>query len=46
MFGQDQDSVAVGFASEESWAGAMVNLRTYDRALSPAEVSALNGEPR
>lgn len=46
VFGQDQDSVGGDFAADESWAGAMDNLRIYDRALSGIEIEALAGEER
>ena len=46
VFGQDQDTLGGGFESDQAWAGAMDNLRIYDRALSPAEVSSLADEAR
>lgn len=44
VFGQDQDSLGGGFMADQSWAGAMDNLRIYDRAVSLGEVQALAGE--
>ncbi len=41
VFGQDQDAVGGGFAADESWAGAMDNLRIYSRALTAAEIQAV-----
>jgi len=46
VFGQDQDEVGGSFDAGESWAGAMDNLRIYDRALSAAEVDLLAKEAR
>ena len=46
VFGQDQDEVGGGYEADEAWAGAMDNLRIYDRALSVEEVALLAAEPR
>lgn len=44
--GQDQDVVGGGFAANESWAGAMDNLRIYNRALSASEAGRVANEAR
>lgn len=44
IFGQDQDVVNGDFAANESWAGAMDNLRIYDRVVSAAEIQTLAAE--
>jgi MSHA biogenesis protein MshQ len=44
IFGQDQDVLGGGFAQDQSWAGAMDNLRIYNRALSAAEVQTVANE--
>ena len=44
IFGQDQDVVGGGFEADEAWAGAMDNLRIYDRALSASEVGLVAAE--
>lgn len=41
IFGQDQDVVGGGFAANESWAGAMDDLRIYDRALDATAIQGL-----
>jgi len=46
VFGQDQDTVGGGFEADESWAGAMDNLRIYNRALTATDVAALAQESR
>jgi len=46
IFGQDQDEVGGGFEADEAWAGAMDNLRIYDRALEQVEVALLAAEAR
>lgn len=46
IFGQDQDVVGGGFEADEAWAGAMDNLRIYDRALSASEVGLVAAEAR
>lgn len=46
IFGQDQDSVASGFEASDSWAGAIDNLRIYDRALDALEIAELAAEVR
>jgi MSHA biogenesis protein MshQ len=46
IFGQDQDEVGGGFEADEAWAGAIDNLRIYDRALDQAEVALLAAEAR
>jgi len=46
VFGQDQDVVGGAYEPGESWAGAMDNLRIYNRALSASEVEWVAGESR
>jgi hypothetical protein len=46
VFGQDQDMVGGGFEADEAWAGAMDNLRLYDRAVSGTEAQSLAEEQR
>jgi hypothetical protein len=46
IFGQDQDEVGGAFEADEAWAGAMDNLRIYNRALSASEVELVAAEPR
>lgn len=46
VFGQDQDVVGGAFAANESWAGAMDNLRIYGRALSASEAALVAAETR
>jgi len=46
IFGQDQDSVGGDFEADEVWAGAVDNLRIYDRALSAGEIRLLSQESR
>jgi len=46
IFGQDQDEVGGRFEADEAWAGAMDNLRIYNRALSASEVELVAAEPR
>jgi Concanavalin A-like lectin/glucanases superfamily len=46
ILGQDQDMPGGGFASDESWAGGIDNLRIYSRALSVDEIALLFGESR
>ena len=44
IFGQDQDVLGGDFAADESWAGAMDNLRIYNRALSADEIKRVAEE--
>jgi len=44
IFGQDQDSVGGDFEADQCWAGAVDNLRIYDRALSASEIRKLSEE--
>ena len=46
IFGQDQDTVGGNFEADEAWAGAMDNLRIYDRALSAGDIGKLAEESR
>jgi MSHA biogenesis protein MshQ len=46
ILGQDQDTLGGGFASDESWAGGIDNLRIYSRALSFEEITLLFEESR
>lgn len=46
IFGQDQDELGGGFHTGDSWAGAIDNLRIYDRSLTSEEVQLLAAEPR
>jgi hypothetical protein len=39
VLGQDQDSLAGGFAANQAWEGEMDEVRVYRRVLSAAEVS-------
>jgi sialidase-1 len=44
IFGQDQDVLGGDFDAGESWAGAMDNLRIYNRALSADEIKRVAEE--
>lgn len=46
LLGQDQDLVGGGFEADESWAGAVDDLRLYGRALDDMDVQLLAVEPR
>lgn len=46
IFGQDQDSVGGDFDATEAWAGAIDNLRIYERPLDAMEIALLAAEPR
>ena len=42
---RDQDTRGGGFEADEAWAGAMDNLRIYDRPRSAAEIQQRSEEP-
>lgn len=46
IIGQDQDTVGGDFEASDSWAGAIDNLRIYERPLDAAEIALLAAEPR
>jgi hypothetical protein len=46
IVGQDQDELGGGLHTNDSWAGAIDNLRIYDRALTSEEVQLVAAEPR
>lgn len=46
VIGQDQDVVGGGFEADEAWAGAVDNLRIYDRALDEPEILLIAAEAR
>jgi hypothetical protein len=44
IFGQDQDTLGGDFEANSAWAGAMDNLRIYNRALSADEIKRVAEE--